>query len=317
MKLVSKEFVYSGTESAPECHASTIVKLTSGVKVCAFFAGSKEGKDDVCIYLARCVDNVWQPAKKVTADDGQPHWNPVLFEKKAGELWLFYKVGKPIADWQTYYKVSFDDGATWSTEKELVLGDETGGRGPVKNKPILTSFGQIFAPASVERGPWRCFIDVENNGSWEKRPIPVSENDDQINFIQPSLWENPIGSFHALMRTSGGRIYRSDSLDNGATWCTAYPIDIPNNNSGLDCVITSSGVIALVCNPIEKNWGARVPLSLFISTDNGDTFVKALDLETEEGKWEFSYPAIIADGNTLMITYTYKRSGVVYCEIEL
>lgn len=317
MQVIKKEFVYLDSKSAPECHASTVVKLRNGETACAFFAGSKEGKDDVCIYFAKTVDCKWTKAVKVTPDDGVPHWNPVLMEMNNGELWLFYKVGKPIADWITYYKVSLDYGESWSDGKMLVDGDESGGRGPVKNKPIYASSGVLLAPASVERGAWRCFIDEFDGKTWTKRPIPVAPTDENINFIQPTLWENPNGVIHALMRSSGGSIYRSDSLDNGKTWSTAYKIAIPNNNSGLDCVVTQSGMVALVCNPIEKNWGARVPLSLFVSYDNGETFTKALDLETEQGEWEFSCPAIIADGNRLMITYTYKRRGIVYCEVKL
>ena len=249
----------------------------------------------------------------MTKEAGIPHWNPVLYRHEDGVLSLYYKSGHHIPYWKTMVVESADEGETWSDARELVRGDE-GGRGPVKNKPIKISNGALLAPASIEQGPWRCFADVSRDGiTWEKKPIPV-END-AINMIQPSLWEHPEGHIHALMRTSGGYIYRSDSDDFGETWCTAYSTSIPNNNSGLDCVRMEDGRIALVCNPVEKNWGPRSPLSVFVSDDNGASFRKLMDLETEPG--EYSYPAVISHGNRLYITYTWNRRTIAFRELEL
>ena len=80
-------------------------------------------------------------------------------------------------------------------------------------------------------------------------------------------------------------------------------------------VVPSGDVLALVLNPVADNWGKRTPLSIFLSADQGVSFTKALDLETEDG--EFSYPAIIADGNRLYVTYTWNRQKIAFCELEL
>ena len=61
-------------------------------------------------------------------------------------------------------------------------------------------------------------------------------------------------------------------------------------------------------------------MSLFISSD-GKAWKEILKLEHKEGeKWgsgEFSYPAVIAHGNRVYVTYTYKRKNVAFWEIEL
>ena len=315
MKLIKQEFIFGEPLPTPECHASTILAREDGTKLAAWFAGTKEANPDVLIFVSSFDGECWSAPRAVTPELGIQHWNPVLFEMN-GEVVLFYKMGYPIADWHTRYITSKDFGETWSEPRELVEGDASGGRGPVKNKPIRISNGNILAPGSTEKGPWRCFVDIFDGKEWHKKDLPVElENAEKVNVIQPTLWESEAGNIHALVRSNIGRIYRSDSKDYGETWSPIYPTDMPNNNSGIDCVKLSDGRIVLICNPIEKNWGPRTPLSVFVSEDNGVSFKKELDLETEEGG--FAYPSVIELGGILHIVYTYNRKKIVCAEIEL
>ena len=52
-----------------------------------------------------------------------------------------------------------------------------------------------------------------------------------------------------------------------------------------------------------------------MSGDNGKTFKKEFDLETEEGG--FAYPSVVELGGILHIVYTYNRKKIVCAEIEL
>ncbi len=310
MKLTKKEFIF---ETAPfkECHASTIA-LCGENKLAAWFGGKKESDNDVRIWFSRNEGGKWSYPESIPAVCDLPHWNPVLFEMKTGEITLFYKVGRSVPEWKTYFSVTLDGGSTWSYPRELIDGDESDGRGPVKNKPLRHSSGILLAPASTERGAWRAFIDRCDGEKWEKSPIPVSEDGKRLNMIQPTLWESKSGDVHALMRSQNGFIYRSDSTDGGKSWSEAYATEMLNNNSGIDCVKTENGTVALLCNPVQRG---RSPLSLFLSHDDGETFEKVLDLETENG--EFSYPAVVSRGNTLYLTYTYDRKTIAYAEIEI
>ena len=313
MKLIKKEFIYDELIPAPSCHASTLLKLSNGDVVAAWFAGRKEGATDVMIWCSRMVNGVWSKPLMVTTKGGIPHWNPVLFQMGENTLYLFYKIGHTIPDWKTMYMISTDGGVSWSEEKELIPGDDTGGRGPVKNKPIRISNGNVLAPASTERGIWKCFVDVmDHDNNWTKKEI-LSE--DKVNLIQPTLWESAPGKIHALMRSKDCKIYRSDSDDGGQSWSMAYPTDMPNNNSGIDCVLTRDGVLVLVCNPVAGERGPRTPLTVFTSTDNGSTFQKEIDIEVGDG--QFSYPAVVSYNNRIYITYTWKRKKIGYCELEL
>ena len=132
--------------------------------------------------------------------------------------------------------------------------------------------------------------------------------------IQPALWQSASGELHALMRSSEGFILRSDSAD-GENWSPAALTAIPNHNSGLDLIKLDDGRLLLCLNPVSGDWAARTPLTLYISTDDGDTFRPLITLEMNEG--EYSYPSLAAEGNTVYLSYTWNRLKVAVWEIGL
>ncbi len=305
-------------------HASTVLPMNDGRVLVAWFGGSQEHQDDVGIYLAERIDRDFSVPRLMAAAMA-PHWNPVLFQCRDQRIQLFYKVGHEIPDWRTYVLESTDLGRTWSDPQELIPGDQTGGRGPVKNKPILLQSRRIIAPASIERGLWRCFMDLSDDdghtwhrsGMIEAAGISFPEPNGSLahgrGIIQPSLWEDHLG-LHALIRSGEGWIYRSDSTDDGETWCEAYPTSLPNNNSGIDLTRLDNGILLLAHNPVGKNFGERTPLSISFSRNNGYSWEHLCDLETGPG--EFSYPAIVSRGRHIWLTYTNKRENIAYWEFD-
>lgn len=329
MKTV-KEFVCNPLPT-PNCHATTVLPLPDGTVITAWFGGTKEGKADVDIWYSRRDENGWSEPKSVCYKKHIPHWNPVLFLRENGEVMLFFKVGKNIPSWRTFVSISTDGGKTFSKPRELVSGDKSGGRGPVKNKCIRLSDGRILAPGSTENRGWNCFIDTsfDDGLTWKKgnkirteRTAPILNSlnaytSNLIPMIQPTLWESENGKVHMLTRTPVGKAYRSDSDDYGETWCQAYPTSLPNNNSGLDVVKTPDGALYLLSNPVSENWGERSPLTLQKSCDNGLTWETVLTLEEEKIDSEFSYPSIHYLNGALYVSYTYERLNVAYWKIEL
>ena len=334
-----KEFIFTDTRPFLSCHASTVLKLSNGDILAAWFGGTKEGADDVAIWYSRRTTGGWSYPIKVADEEGLPHWNPVLFMDPSGQIILYYKVGHHIPQWQTRYIISVDNGNHWSDPKELVEGDR-GGRGPVKDKPIRLKDGTWLAPASAEGKYWDAFADISKDrgktwtksamvpiahrqagqesqkATWDSVNIPVPEYSFQgKGIIQPTLWESGPGKVHMLLRSTEGRIFRSDSEDGGQTWCPAYPTVLPNNNSGIDVVKLSDGRLVLAYNPVEQNWGPRTPLVLSMSCDNGVTWKQVCVLEKEDG--EYSYPAIVADDEEILVTYTWKRERIAFWRIAV
>ncbi|MDP2325940.1 MAG: exo-alpha-sialidase, partial [Gammaproteobacteria bacterium] len=137
--------------------------------------------------------------------------------------------------------------------------------------------------------------------------------------IQPTFWESEPGQVHALMRSTAGKIFRTDSEDFGKTWTPIYDSGLPNNNSGVDAVRLKDGRVLLVYNPVPGNWKARTPIDLAISEDNGKTWKTVAHLEADADlRSEFSYPAIIQmESGDVVITYTYQRERVRCWQIPL
>jgi predicted neuraminidase len=317
ISIVTREYIFETPQPFLQCHASTVLRTRDGNFLVAWFGGTHEKHDDVGIWLAKGKGGKWSAPIEVAKIREDAHWNPVLFESNNGAIVLFFKVGKTIDHWETWIKVSSDNGETWGEAKELVPNDK-GGRGPVRNKPIILSDGTWLAPSSNEKeGVWNAFVDrSEDQGKTWRASSFFSVNRDSIEeegVIQPALWQTSAGNVHALLRSSTGFICRSDSEDYGNTWSPVYKTKLPNPNSGIDLTKLADGTLVLAYNPDTKNWGERNPISLAISNDNGDTWPTTLDIEVGVKGDEFSYPSIIHFGDSIALTYTWKRKNIAFC----
>ncbi len=309
--ISKSEFVY--TEAPfPSCHASTIVEAEPGVFLTAFFGGTDEGENDVGIWLSRRENGRWSEPQEVASAEGVPCWNPVLFKKPNGEIILFYKAGPNPRQWSGLYKISKDQGKTWSEETLLPAGII----GPVRAKPILLDDGTLVCGTSTESwNAWASWIETTKDWgkTWNKYG-PIVVPDEPYGIIQPTLFFDKDGHMRMLCRATRriGHICMAISKDMGKSWSDAEPIDLPNPSAGIDSVNLEDGRVVLIYNHTPNS---RRHLNLAVSQDGGDTWEKVVDLENQAG--EYSYPAMIVgeDGN-LHITYTWRRERIKYAVVD-
>lgn len=321
--FVSEEFLYTKA-SFPECHASTICETSRGL-VASWFGGTKEGKDDVSIWVSYNEGNGWSRPQEVA--NGVQHnglrypcWNPVLYQSPGdGPTLLFFKVGPRPHSWWGEMMVSYDRGKTFRERRRLPEGID----GPVRCKPILLDDGKtLLCGSSTEYDGWTIHFEktvLENgqpNGTWQR--IGPINSKEEFNAIQPTFLTHADGRIQVLCRTKESVIVSSFSSDNGDTWSNLQPIDLPNPNSGIEAVTLRDGRQLMIYNHLgsgKTGWGRRGLLNLAIS-DDGIHWRKVAVIEREEGG-EFSYPAIIqtADGMVHM-TYTWKRQRIKHVVID-
>ena len=319
-EVLDRGFIYSEAEF-PSSHASTIEELNNGNLISAWFGGTHERHPDVSIYSSVKNEEGWSPPKKIA--DGvindtlrYPTWNPVLFNN-GKKLFLFYKIGPSPSSWWGAYKISENDGETWSAA--IMLPD--GILGPIKNKPIQLKSGRIISPSSIESNDgkvWTSHMEISDDSGKTWRKVPVNFNSN-CKVIQPSVVKLTGGNLKAFFRSDQDFILESRSEDGGENWSDFTPSDLPNPNSGIDAVSLNNGMFLMVYNPLVsgEQWSdGRNKLNLALSKD-AENWQDILQLENEE-EGEFSYPAIIQDKEgDIHITYTYNRQRIKYVRLSL
>ncbi|WP_227256157.1 exo-alpha-sialidase [Pedobacter sp. MR2016-19] len=315
--IVKQEFLFDKAPF-PSCHSATIAETQTGL-VASFFGGTKERNPDVEIYISRFVDGKWLAPFSVAngiQPDGKrlPTWNPVLYQVPGGDLLLFYKIGPKPSEWWGMMRTSKDGGKTWSKATKL----PDGYIGPVKNKPVLLSNGNLFAPSSKEGNGWKIHFEVtKDSGKTWRKVGPLPENG--IKAIQPSILQYGNGKLQLLARTANRAIVEAWSNDNGETWSALTKTTLPNNNSGTDAVTMKDGRQVLVYNHVlplgDLAKGPRTPLNVSVSKD-GKEWSAALILEDSPIS-QYSYPAVIqtADG-MLHFIYTWRREKIKHVVVD-
>jgi predicted neuraminidase len=294
----------------PSCHASTLVEHEPGKLMAAWFGGKAEGAANVQIWSSIFDGNRWSDPQVLGSEPGQPCWNPVLFKTAKGTLYFWYKAGPKPENWTGYVRTSRDNGKTWSTPEMMPAGFW----GPVRAKPIQLDNGTMLAGTSVESyRNWTPYVDrsTDDGKTWKRsNAFNISYKFGQI---QPTLFQAQDGKIVALMRSKNPpNICQSESKDEGETFTPAEATVLPNPSAGIDVVKMKEGDLFLIHNPSQM---FRTPLSLARSSDDGKTWKKVVDLETEPG--EFSYPAMIQSSIGLLeITYTWKRTHIKHVTVE-
>ncbi len=319
LQLVKSENIFT-QPPFKSCHAATICSLNNGTLMAAWFGGNFEGDSSVTIWGAFHKNNQWtKPIQIATGSlNGKQYacWNPVLFTDKSGKLLLHYKVGADPRHWKAFYKTSIDNGHTWSTATQLpdrLLG-------PIRNKPLILSTGDILYPSSREsedEKTWTAHFERSSADmlNWRSYALPSTE----FGIIQPTLLEYKDKGIQALFRSRQNMIVQSWSTDGGKHWSVPAATGLPNPNSGIDAVSLHNGTKLLVYNPLKAGtnwWEGRSVLKVAASTD-GVNWKDVYTLEDHK-EGEYSYPSIVVDENDIIhIVYTAKRAVIRYVRLKI
>lgn len=319
--IVTAEFVYKTQDvNFPSCHASTIVETENGLLV-SWFAGTEEKDPDVGIWISHYSEGKWSVPVEV-ANGVQnnkkrfPTWNPVLFNT-GSEIQLYYKVGPSPREWWGEVITSVDNGDSWSAPVKLPKNII----GPIKNKPIKLSNGDLLSPSSSEDNGWRAHMErsPDMGVNWER--TEALNDGKETSLIQPTILDHGNEKLQLLCRSKNNAIYSSFSTDNGFQWSKFEAIELPNPNSGFDAVTLKDGRFILIYNHIAckpgVKWGDRNILNMAISEDGINWKAAALLENDKDEDGEYSYPAVIQtkDGE-IHITYTWNRTLIKHVVVD-
>ncbi len=325
----------------PSSHAANLLNLANGDTLCFWFSGSWEGESGVGIVMARLPhgSNQWGQTTLIDRQDGKSFQNPIAFQDPKGKLWLFHTsqtAGKGQADAQVFVLNSTDNGKTWTAPRLLFSKAGSFTRQPVVvRKDGAWLLPLFFTPtAGITKGAESNYSVVElskdDGKTWKECSIPSTSG-----LVHPDVLPLKDGTYLMLLRSRyADWIYRATSKD-GCNWTAPVPTVLPNNNASIQARVLKDGHIVLAFNNVnapkpghKPGTGPRVPLSVALSTDNGQTWGWVRDIETldkgssgaehfpkREGRDEFSYPSILQrpDGS-IMVAYTHRRTGIKVVE---
>ena len=306
---------------SPQNHAAFLSRLPDGTLACVWFGGTMEGMPDISIHMSVLNEATrqWSPAKVLVDDKGRSEQNPLLFNAQGGKVWLLYtsQVSGNQDTAVVRRRVSEDGGKTFGPAETMIADTGTFIRQPIVTMAngdlLLPVFKCRIAPGEKWSGHndnAGVYRSSDGGKTWLFLEVPGSLGCVHMNIV-------PVSNTHliAFYRSRWAEsIYTTESRDAGVTWQVPTPMDLPNNNSSIQCTRLSDGRLALVYNhssaanatgrrtslydelddgdaakPVaaperQAFWGApRAPLSLAFSTDNGLTWDVRQDIDTSDG----------------------------------
>jgi predicted neuraminidase len=303
------------------CHVSGITAAGADRLICTWYAGSREAAPDVAIYAAFFQEStgVWTEPR-VLLDRRQSsaelkRWvpkigNAVVMNDQQGGLWLFYAT--MLGGWSTAslnYKMSRDEGHTWSPSRKLILSPFFNLTNNVKNKGLNLSNGGFLLPVYHEL--LRKFSQVLLFQPGKGEPFMALRRMTRSGAaIQPALIPAGEGRLTAFFRNAGAggqrHILRSASPDVGQDWSRLTATPLPNPDSGFDMIRTADGAIL---GAINDNFRDRSDLTLVLSRDEGQTWEKLRVLQQSAGK-EYAYPSLTRTARFYHLTYSYEKTRI-------
>lgn len=313
----SSELIFESIPGYPVHHCSSITEAPNGDLLVSWYGGSYESADDQVLFLSRRKKGArtWSKPEIVVSSPGKPPGNAILFTDKTNRVWLVWGQmdgTQPMArgtGWDAcrlFYRTSPDSGVTWSADKPFY--HDTLGWLP-RNLPIFLKDGTLIVPISDERNghgvDLSFFLATRDNGAtWTQSGIMRGGE-------QPTFIERSDGTLLAYLRVRPN-IKAAESHDHGKTWTEPAPTQWKNPDAGISMRRLSNGHLLLVFNNQDNS---RSPLHIARSLDEGRTWEKPLQLESNPG--EYSYPSVLqtSDGK-IHIIYTFRRYSIKHVELN-
>lgn len=336
-------------QAAPSAHAASLAQLPDGQLLAAWFAGSREGADDVAIYLSRRTpDGNWSPPAVIasradTARQLRRHLrklgNPVLHVDGRGRLHLYF-VSVSLGGWagsSINHKFSDDGGTSWSPAHKLTTSPFLNISTLVRTPGLELDDGGLGLPAYHEF--------IKKQGEW-LRLDPAGRLVDKVRLphpraaLQPAVVALGPQQLLALLRDAGpgpGHILAASSADGGQHWSASVSLPLHNPNASVALLrlqdsSAGPGPLLLAYNPGPD----RDRLDLALSHNGGQSWQPLGPVEAiprlpshpggvadtvaaaaaqakrqAQGFPEFSYPSLLegVDGR-LHLVYTWRREGI-------
>lgn len=333
----------------PSSHSSNLLNLGNGDLLCAYYSGRWEDQSGVAIVISRLTkgSDQWTKPEVVAQQSGVAFENPVLFEQSAGLLWLFYTsqaADSGQTNAQVLFRTSHDNGKSWSGGAVLFAKPGSFDRQRLVVSGNEWFFPMYYTPRSDADHYSSVQISADNGTHWRECSVADSNG-----LVQPDLVEVSPRHFTLFFRSRfADWVYVSRS-ENGCSWTTPRPTQIPNNNSSIQVTGLRNGHLIMAFNNIQATTTrgkptdyARFPMSVALSIDGGQkwpwvrdvdigqdvpqekvpTTMAGVDVSGEQKAFfqhlfDYSYPSIIETPDGIIhMSYTFRRRTIKYASFN-
>lgn len=319
--------------------------------------GNMEPADDHIAVCSRSTDggHTWSEPEVLVGEDAE-NGSGSLFEVD-GRLYLISsRWGDNYGVWKHVRKESFDNGRTWVNEVPIKLIEGEGLSSSFGNIIRLQNGELIAAINTMRKRETPLVAGVERlvYAKTEEEALampPRTEDEEHALWMDKYLYGmstalvsedltkfTPLGGFEnrplgllegqiiqlkngnlaMIVRAEwGGFLWRSDSTDNGRTWCDAYPTDIPNPSTLATLLRLPDGRIALFHNAIGTfgKKSSRNVMSVWVSNDEMESWYIKSDV-IFGGQNAYPCPKVLKDGRIVFV-FDKDRRMAKFVEVTI
>jgi len=313
--------VYPATEENPRYSEGDLLVLNDG----RYLYGTTEFINDWSDFAkARIVG-------RISADGGQSWGEKTVLQENIGEqnvmsltfqalsdteVGLFYLHKNDVDELNAYLRRSDDGGETFG--EATLITDMPGYHVMNNDRVIRLSSGRLLAPVAwtedvhkVNHFTSRAWISDDAGKTWRAGSGVVDYA--ERGAMEPECLELRDGRVLMMFRTQLGHIGAAYSEDGGDTWGepASWGVRAPESPATLRR-IPSTGDLLLIWNDTyvegAGHGGKRSPLTVAISTDEGETWIHKKNIETsEDGSDSFmggyAYTSATFDRGRVLLTY--------------
>lgn len=281
--IVDENYVCSSPVT-PENSEPSII--STGERIIVVWSGGTDKMyPDASIWLSKLEEGVWSSPVKIAGgavDDSLkfPCSHPVLYKISGHSIGLFYKVMKNESQWEVYFKLSNDDGDTWSESVCLPEGVDIN---PAIGMPLKSFSGiKYFTNKSV-------VLKYKN-------------------------------SYMRLLSAKGAEKIRYCISDGGTkTWTCDDTTNLPCGNTPISAISLEDGRQLLVYNHVlagdGKGHGCFSPLNISLSVDGRKWFASLVLEDNISGKYYMPSAIQTSDG-FVHIVYSWHDEKIKYVKID-
>jgi len=320
-----------------------ILKDGSLLYVYTHFNGNSSG-DSAPAHLASRISHdggkTWsqQDHLELTCDGKVNVMSVSLLRLRNGKLAMFYLRKDGELDGHPVMRTSSDEGKTWGEPVVCIPPEHRGYYVLNNSRAILTKKGRIVLPLAKHNGKEGYDIDGrltaalsdDDGKTWHMSKACFQTfspyDDSRVSTQEPGVIELKDGRLMMWTRTLEGVQYVTFSSDAGDTWTRAVPWNLLSPNSAASVIRLSTGDLCAVWNDHGSNfevkirdwqekaykhggYGSRTPLTIALSKDEGHTWIKVRNLETEPSP-HMSYVAMKEiDGHVMLAYWSAEPQG--------